>query len=458
MSFTDLAFPPFLLLVLLLFRLLPGKARPALLLAASWTFYACHDLRLLGLLIGVTFVSWFCALRGTRGWRNAGIAVCLGALGIFKYTQFFADCLFALPRLFGVPSAAPQFGIILPMGISFYVFQAVSSLIDTGRGRVRAERNSGYYALYLSFFPQLVAGPIERMQDLLPQLRDLAGPAAGDREEGLRLILRGYAKKLLIADTLAPLVNAAYADPASAGGAAMLAATAFFALQIYGDFAGYSDIAIGIGRLLGIRLSENFRRPYGAGSLRDFWRRWHITLTRWLTDYLYIPLGGSKKGLARQCLNTVLVFLVSGLWHGAGLSYAAWGLVHGIGLSAERLTERVRIPAQLRRLLTLAFVLLAWVLFRAGSLTDALLIYRTIFTDFRPENLLAGLGADLAGLGCAVLCALMLPAVERLPVLRWKEKGGTAWLLWLLLILAVVLARCAALTTGGDTAFIYFQF
>ena len=458
MSFTDLAFLPFLALTLLLFQLLPKKARPALLLAASWTFYACHDLRLLGLLIGVTFVSWFCALRGTRGWRNAGIAVCLGALGIFKYTQFFADCLFALPRLFGAPSAAPQFHIILPMGISFYVFQAVSGLLDTGRGRVQAERNFGYYALYLSFFPQLVAGPIERMQDLLPQLRDLSGPAAGDRAEGLRLILRGYAKKLLIADTLAPMVNAAYADPAAAGGAALLTATVFFALQIYGDFAGYSDIAIGIGRLLGIRLSENFRRPYAAGSLRDFWRRWHITLTRWLTDYLYIPLGGSQKGRARQCLNTVLVFLLSGLWHGAGLTYAAWGLAHGIGLSAERLTEQVRFPAWLRRLLTLVFVLLAWVLFRAKSLADALLIYRTIFTDFRPENLFAGLGASLPGLLCAVLCALMLPAVERLPILRWNGKGGHAWLVWLLLILAVILARCAALTTAGDTAFIYFQF
>ena len=279
----------------------------------------------------------------------------------------------------------------------------------------------------------------------------------GDGASG-RLILRGFGKKVLIADTLAPMVNAAYAAPASAGGAALLAATVFFALQIYGDFSGYSDIAVGTGRLLGIRLSENFRRPYAADSLRDFWRRWHVTLTRWMTDYLYIPLGGSRRGRARQCLNTVIVFLLSGLWHGAGLTYAAWGLAHGLGLSAERLTEKAPVPAWLRRLLTLAFVALAWVLFRAESLADAWLIWRAVFTDFRPENLLAGLGTGLPGLTCALLCALMLPAAERLPRLRWEEKGGAAWLIWLLWILAVVLARCAALSAGGDTAFIYFQF
>ncbi len=458
MSFTDLFFLPFLAAVLLFFRLLPKKARPALLLAASWTFYAFHDLRLLLLLIGVTFVSWSCALKKKRSWRDLGIALCLGALFIFKYTQFFADCLFAVPRLFGIDAAAPRLGILLPMGISFYVFQAISALVDVGSGRVPPERNFGYYALYLSFFPQLVAGPIERMQDLLPQMRELSGPSEGDRAEGIRLILRGYIKKVLIADMLAPMVDAAYAAPASAGGAALLTATVFFALQIYGDFSGYSDIAVGCARLFGVRLSDNFCRPYSADSLRDFWRRWHITLTRWLRDYIYIPLGGGRNGRARRCLNTVTVFLLSGLWHGAGLTFAAWGIVHGIGLCLEELAGRIRIPAALRRLFTLIFVISAWVLFRAESLGDALFIYRSVFTDFRPENLFFALGTDLPGLLCALVCCLVMPLTERLPALHRKEDRGSVLLIWFLALIAVILARCAALTTSGDTTFIYFRF
>lgn len=478
MSFVTPVFFLFFPAVLLLCRLVPARGRWLVLLPASYLFYAYHNLWLLGLILLTTLVSYGCGLwiegAPTRRRKRLAVAldmaVCLGILFFFKYLDFALGGVFALCRLLGGQVSFAGFHLLLPMGISFYVFQTMSYTFDVYRGAVPAQRHLGHYALFVSFFPQLVAGPIERPGDLLPQLREMAGPAPADIPEGLRLLLRGYAKKLLVSDYLARFVDAAYENAAAAGGAALAAATVLFAVQIYCDFSGYSDIALGCARLMGVRLSENFRRPYAAATVRDFWRRWHISLTRWFTDYLYIPLGGSRRGLPRQCLNILIVFLVSGLWHGADVTFVIWGGLHGVYLVAETLLFRrgelsSRPGRALYRALTLALVCFAWVFFRASSLTDAGLVLRAVFTDFQLSRALAGLAMSRPELAIVCLLVLLVPLLERLPPL-WTVPAAPdgprrecrAALLYFLLITAVVLCRCLVLSQHGATAFIYFQF
>lgn len=472
MSFTSPGFLPFLAVVLLLYRAAPPRWRWAVLLPASYFFYACHSVWLLSLILLTTLTSYLCALgmeksaarRGRRIYLGVCLSVCLGILFIFKYLDFALGGIFAAVRLFGGQGEFAGFHLLLPMGISFYVFQSLSYTIDVYRGTVSAEKHIGYYALFVVFFPQLVAGPIERPGDLLPQLRRAPSPGENDVAHGLRCLVRGYAKKVLIADYLARFVDAAYRDASAAGGAALVLATVFFAVQIYCDFSGYSDIALGCARLMGIRLTENFRRPYRAASVRDFWRRWHISLTRWFTDYLYIPLGGSRKGLTRRCVNILVVFLVSGLWHGAGVTFLIWGGLHGLYLAAETLLLRTRqekdAPRPLGRAATLALVGFAWIFFRAESLPHAMQVLQAIALDFRAENILGGLAIGLPELLTALGLLALLPMLEDLPTLveGTSARSYRAVTLYFLLIAAVVLCRCLALTQGRDPAFIYFQF
>ena len=476
MSFTAPEFLLFLAVVLILCRIVPQSWRWAVLLPASYFFYACHNVWLLSLILLTTLTSYLCALRieksASKGGRRAALAVdlavCLGILFVFKYLDFTLGGIFGLFRLFGGQGEFDGFHFLLPMGISFYVFQTLSYTLDVYRETVPAEKHLGYFALFVVFFPQLVAGPIERPGDLLPQLRRAPKPEADDVAQGLRYLVRGYAKKVLIADYLARFVDAAYGDVSAAGGAALAAATVFFAVQIYCDFSGYSDIALGCARLMGVRLTENFRRPYSTVTVRDFWRRWHISLTRWFTDYLYIPLGGSRKGPARRCVNILIVFLISGLWHGANVTFLIWGGLHGLYLAVETLLPGEREerpgPRPLRRAVTLTLVCFAWIFFRAQDLPHAMQVLQAIATDFRPENALAGLAMGLPELLTALMLLALLPMLEALPALTGKKAEGTALrshravTLYFLLITAVVLCRCIALTRCGDTAFLYFQF
>ncbi|MDD6051602.1 MAG: MBOAT family protein [Clostridiales bacterium] len=454
MTFTQPVFPLFLLLVLLGLRLLPPQRKWQLLLPASWLFYAWYSLPLLGLLGLATAVSFVCGVlmekkeKSRRGWFLLGCISLLGILFVFKYLDFAALGIASLLRLAGAPNDFRGFGLILPMGISFYVFQTLSYLIDVYRREIPAERHFAVYALFVSFVPQLVAGPIERPADLLPQLRCPGKPMTA---EGLRLLLRGYAKKVVIADTVAVLVDNAYAQGTAAGGLALTAATALFALQIYCDFSGYTDIARGCGALMGIRLSENFRRPYGAVTVQEFWRRWHISLTRWFRDYVYIPLGGSRRGRACTVRNILIVFLLSGLWHGADVKFLIWGGLHGLYLCLELWLKPRRFP--LRRALTLLLVGIAWVFFRAASPVAALAMMKTICTDPAPLGLFSGLGIS-APQALMVLGILpLLQVVEKLPPLSEKHR-----LRYLVLILLIFFCRMQLLTQGGSDAFIYFQF
>ena len=313
MSFNSMEFAIFLPTVFLFYWVLPHRFRWLLLLAASYLFYFWWDFGAGFLLMSTTLVSWLCARnihQAGHPWARKlylclALAVCLGCLGIFKYAGFFAP-------LAGLDLTLK---ILLPVGISFYTFQTVSYVLDVYRGTAAPEKHFGYYALFVSFFPQLVAGPIERSERLLPQLKQRRQFREVDFAAAGQLLLTGYFKKLVVADYLAPLVDQVYAAPDVASAPEILIATVLFGFQIYCDFSGYSDIARGAAKLLGIDLMENFRLPYSAASIRDFWRRWHISLTSWFTDYVYIPLGGSRKGLLCQIRNVLIVFLLSGLWH-----------------------------------------------------------------------------------------------------------------------------------------------
>lgn len=443
MNFTAPAFVLAFPFVLVLHWALPPQARWVLLLAASLGFYAVGSPQALPLLAGITLGTYAAALGIAKSehalvkkcWLVCAVLLCLGCLGVFKYAG-----------LFGTGTS-----LLLPAGISFYTFQTLGYVIDVYRRRLKLERHLGYYALFVSFFPQLVAGPIERSTILLPQLHD---PERRMDTGGWLYILRGFAKKLLLADTAAVFVDAVYADPSQAIGPAVVLATMLFAWQIYWDFSGYSDIAVGAAALLGVRLSRNFDHPYRADSLRDFWHRWHVSLTRWFTDYVYIPLGGSRCSALRWAANTMVVFLLSGLWHGAALHYAVWGAVHGGLLIMEKmLTSKGGRPNRLR---TFALVCAAWVFFRAASVSDALTLFSRLLFGWAPADLrttVLSLGMEPAlQLALGALCLRLLPEI---PSETPTPRGVLAFCL---LTLAAAAAWFAALHTGTANAFIYFQF
>ena len=451
MNFTSVFFLPLYAVTALLYPRLRSQARVLLLLIASWTFFVLESPGSGVILLVVTVVTYAAGLlmdrlSGKMRTRSllltAVLLVTLGILGVFKYSGRF----------------------FLPAGISFYTFQALSYIIDVYRGDFPAERQFHRYALYLSFFPQVVAGPIEKPGDLMGQLRCEAPVKEGDFRVGGYLMLRGYVKKIVIADALAPVVDEVFAR-AGATGPSVLAAAILFSLQIYADFSGYSDIALGAARMLGIRLTENFKNPYLADGIRDFWRRWHITLSRWLREYVYIPLGGNRKGGLRTALNTLIVFAVSGVWHGRGVHFLVWGLAHGVYVLAEDLLpERGEADAivlrRLRQAGTFLLVSLLWILFRAPTLREALEMYAALPTGW--AGIATGLGDWIAGNRLAFL--RLLPAVPLLLILRGEPREADvpakagALIGGYLLFLITLGSLYLNLQSGGAAPFIYFRF
>ncbi|MDR1324440.1 MAG: MBOAT family protein [Treponema sp.] len=364
--------------------------KQAFLLMVSLFFYACWNPAYLALIVFsvlITWVSGCCmegkALRYKRLILAGSLTLNLAVLFFFKYYNFFADSL----SLVSGGAVLPSFNVLLPVGISFYTFQALGYSIDVYRGTVQAERNLITYALFVTFFPQLVAGPIERTGNLLPQFKADHGFDYDRVTSGLKLAAWGMFKKIVVADRVALYVNAVYGEPTVYPAASLALATFFFAFQIYCDFSGYSDIAMGCARVLGFKLMSNFRQPYFAHSIADFWRRWHISLSSWLRDYIYIPLGGNRRGIPRQAFNLLITFLLSGLWHGAAWHFVAWGALHGVFQLAGRATNGVRsriwrtlgianslLIRAVAVCVTFALVCVAWVFFRANTIGDALLI------------------------------------------------------------------------------------
>ncbi|NQT38970.1 MAG: MBOAT family protein [Planctomycetes bacterium] len=361
------------------------------LLLASYVFYGFWNPLYLLLILWSTTVDYVAVLgmsrsRRRRTWLGLSLVNNLGMLGFFKYGEFVVENVNNLLLSVGWPYVLEEPHVLLPVGISFFVFQSMSYTIDFYRGRIEREPSFLRYATFVSLFPQLVAGPIERARNLLPQLRRPAGIGSRDVADGLSLFVVGLFKKVALADYLALYVDRIYDAPGDAHAPALLLATFAFAWQIYFDFSGYTDMARGIGRMMGIRLMLNFNNPYLATGLGDFWRRWHISLSTWFRDYVYVPLGGNRRGEIRTYVNICLTMIVSGLWHGAMWKFVAWGTVHALGFSLTRALERSatyrrRVPVLIKQLGTFAFVSFAWIFFRADNLSDARLIVTRIFTS-----------------------------------------------------------------------------
>ena len=436
------------------------RARNLLIVAASWTFYGWWDWRFLGLLVGSSLLDHHLGIAveeatgpRRRWWVRLSVAVNLGLLGFFKYAGFFADSLAALFQRLGLHLDRPTLDIVLPVGISFYTFQSLGYVLDIDNGRLKACRDRVQFLAYVAFFPQLVAGPIERASRLLPQFQSVRVLDAESLRLGLWWILLGLFRKVVVADPCGQLAEIAFQQPSPTAGGTVLGVLAF-ALQIYGDFAGYSDMARGIARLLGFDLMENFSVPYLATNLREFWRRWHISLSEWLRDNLYIPLGGNRLGTNRTALNLILTMTLGGLWHGASWHFVAWGLWHGMALAMAHSLQRIplRIPAGLGWIPTMGVVGVGWLLFRVPDLTAAQRMLRALPAWEMPVWGTAGL-VHLLWFG---LPSMVLDGIQ-----RWR--GTSTWgasmgvvpraLLQGFLIYAIALAW-----RRDPATFLYFQF
>ena len=490
MLFNSMEFLIFFPIVVLLTFCIPKKVRHVWLLASSYYFYMCWNAKYALLLLLSTVVTYACGLGveklkaapDARGKQKCvialGLLVNLAILFFFKYFNFAADLV---TGLFGMKLDAPVFDVLLPVGISFYTFQALGYMIDVYRDKIPAEKNFLRYALFISFFPQLVAGPIERSENMLTQLREPARFDFHRAMEGVLLMLWGFFLKVVLADRVAIFVDAVYAAPAEASGMALIVATLLFAVQIYCDFYGYSVIAIGAARILGIRLMENFKAPYLAASVADFWRRWHVSLTSWFKDYLYIPLGGSRKGTLRKYLNKLIVFLASGLWHGASLTFVIWGGINGlyqvIGEAITPVKNRVAAALHVKRewpvcrmfavVITFLLVNFAWIFFRAATLQDAAAAIRNIFTATSFSALWDGsllkVGLDLPQFVLVLTSIVLLTAADAfkargVAIHRWI--ANRRWLRWVIIAVAAYLILLFGVwgPEYDQASFIYFQF
>ena len=398
MLFNSLNFLLFFPVVCLAYFAIPARlvrVRNGMLLAASYYFYMNWHAEYALLLLATTVVTYVAAIGVERGgnaqrrriWFASGCVLALTGLFVFKYSGFVADNVEQLLSALGIGIALPDFALLLPVGISFFTFQALGYLIDVHRGTTKAETDFMTFALFLSFFPQLVAGPIERSSNLLPQFRERHTVDYERVMAGVEMMVWGYFLKLALADRCAIYVDAVYNAQTIQSGIAYTVASVLFTFQIYGDFAGYSLIAIGASRVLGFRLMDNFRAPYLSASLGEFWQRWHISLSTWFRDYVYIPLGGNRRGRLRCYLNMLVTFTVSGIWHGANWTFAAWGVLHGTGLCIEKALGIAKksykgIRRTLHVALTFVAVNLLWIFFRADSIDMAFTIIGRMLTNF----------------------------------------------------------------------------
>ncbi len=473
MLFNSVEFAIFFVVVFCLYHCLSRRAQNVFLLAASYFFYGCWDWRFLSLIMISTLVDYTVSLRMANAdrLRRKGlllISVCtnLGILGFFKYCNFFVGSAEAVLSALGLHLHTATLSIILPVGISFYTFQTMAYTIDVYRGRVKPTRDLVTFAVYVSFFPQLVAGPIERPQNLLPQLSRKRRVTAEDLASGTVLILIGLVRKVAIADAVAGIVDEGFANPSAMGSFALVCAVFLFGLQIYCDFAGYSDIARGTSRLLGIKLMENFNHPYFATNPTVFWRRWHISLSTWLRDYLYIPLGGNRGSQWFVYRNIMLTMLLGGLWHGAAWGFVIWGGIHGVVLVVHKFLLRgTKAPDRpslhgLADYLRVAFswavtmlvVFAAWIFFRAPDFGSAVNVLSGI-TAFRGAAPTLSLLKTPLGFTALVLLIDVPQYLTRdhtaLLRLHWVAQGVAC----AGLVIALVLLR-----VGESVPFIYFQF
>jgi D-alanyl-lipoteichoic acid acyltransferase DltB (MBOAT superfamily) len=480
MLFNSFEFLIFFPIVVALYFALPYRWRWLLLLIASYYFYMCWKVEYALLILASTAIDYYAAKWMSRTpdrarWKKfllLSLVSNLGTLFGFKYFTFFNENLRSLFNAFNIFYGVPVYEVLLPVGISFYTFQTLSYTIEVYKGEIAAETHFGKFALYVTFFPQLVAGPIERSQNLLPQLQNLRHDFDGDRVvNGLRLMLWGFFKKVVIADRLAPYVNLVYNNPNDFHGLQIVLATVFFAFQIFCDFSGYSDIAIGAAKIFGVNLMKNFDKPYSAQSISEFWKRWHISLSTWFKDYVYIPLGGNRTIKWRWYYNLFLTFLISGLWHGANWTFVVWGALHGFYLvfaiisqshrdALIRLAGLHKFPSVLttgRILCTFVLVNLGWLFFRANSLSDAAVLLKNLFV-FAPLSSLNDMIAPNALLLNLALIAVLemfhyLQKDKEISFVLSSKPALVRWPAYALITMAILY-----LGAGGAQQFIYFQF
>lgn len=496
MLFNSFDFVVFFPIVLMVYFIIPKKTRYIWLLVTSYYFYMGWNAQYALLLLFSTAITYISSLllvwlREQEQKKKLVVAVCIilnfGILFVFKYLKFASQIVIKIAELFGRDIQEPQISLLLPVGISFYIFQAVGYMIDVYRGRIEVEKNFFRYALFVSFFPQLVAGPIERSSNFLPQVRNLHKINLWnfDRMRGGALIMMyGYIMKMIIADRAAIFVDAVYDIELynQYTGFTVLVAAVLFSIQIYCDFAGYTFIAIGAARIMGINLMNNFEAPYFATSIKEFWARWHISLTSWFRDYLYFPLGGSRKGVFRKYINILIVFTVSGLWHGAGWHFVAWGLLHGVLRVLEEGTANVRKKAA--RILNIRqnvfsykvfqicfnffVVTIAWMFFRAASLQQAMDMIRNMFFQANTWVLFDGslfaFGLDAKDFNVLIVFIGVMLIVDylRSKKVALVENFGKQNILmqWLVFLAGIwVILIFGVYGPGFDAAqFIYFQF
>ncbi|NNF55494.1 MAG: MBOAT family protein [Acidimicrobiales bacterium] len=467
MLFNSIAFAIFLPVVLALYWGAPPRLRNPIVLVASYFFYGMWDWRFLSLLAISTVVDYTIGRRlevadGAHARKLlliASLVVNLGILGIFKYLNFFVDSFVDLIGRTGAEPNRPFLQVVLPVGISFYTFQTLSYTIDVYRRRLRPVRNVVTFATYVAYFPQLVAGPIERANVLLPQLQELNRRVSTDQiTSGLTLILLGLFKKVVLADGVADVVDRSFAAPGEMSWVAMGTGIAAFAIQIYGDFSGYTDMARGVSRLMGIELSLNFAQPYLSRNITEFWRRWHISLSNWLRDYLYISLGGNRRGTVRTYTNLMLTMLLGGLWHGASFNFVIWGALHGLLLVIHRLVRNGSVPDRPLRFtdipaVTITFMLVCavWVFFRAEDLGASVKVFRAMAFQSGVSS-----GADLMLVAAAfatMVCIDVAARLDWITIAAVRRRPEIAGALVSAAVVGVVL-----FSGGSPRPFVYFQF
>ncbi|MBT2159766.1 MBOAT family O-acyltransferase [Zobellia barbeyronii] len=473
MLFNSFEFLLFFPIVAILYYLITPKYRWVFLLVASYYFYMNWQPIYAILIFTSTLVTYLCALKidstpvqsRKKAYLTASLIINLGILFLFKYYNFFNDSIFGLLNDWGIRMTLPNFDLLLPVGISFYTFQAVGYTIDVYRGDIKSEKHFGIYALFVSFFPQLVAGPIERAVNLLPQFKETKIFNYQQAVQGIKLMIWGYFMKIVVADRLAIYVNSVYGAPEYHSAITLIIATIFFAFQIYCDFAGYSNIAIGCAKIMGFDLMTNFRRPYFAQSCAEFWSRWHISLSTWFKDYVYIPLGGNRVGTSKNYRNILITFLVSGLWHGANWTYVIWGGLNGLyqvifkilGISPKRKKEGSRFNLVYIGNLLLTFILISfsWIFFRANSLSDAITVIERMVTA--PGGLFIGEKSSFAYSLFAIIVLMLKDAYDEFYPdgnLFFTSKVRTIRYLSYSIIIVIILLL--GVFDGGQ--FIYFQF
>lgn len=485
MLFNSINFALFLPIIYVLYWFVTNKSLKAqniLLLVASYFFYACWDWKFMFLLIFSTFLDYFTGIKMNENpklkkfWFWLSIIINLGFLGVFKYYNFFAGSFADLLSGFGLHVAPITLNVILPIGISFYTFHGLSYVIDIYYNRIKPEKDFIEYSVFVCFFPLLVAGPIERATHLLPQIKKARIFNYNKSVDGLRQILWGLFKKVVIADQCAEIANPIFNDYTNFSGSTLVVGAVLFAFQIYGDFSGYSDIALGVAKLFGIDLLKNFAFPYFSRDIAEFWRRWHISLSTWFRDYLYIPLGGSKGGAWSKIKNTFIIFLVSGFWHGANWTFIVWGLLNAIFIMPSIIfkTNRNNLDVVAKGkilpnakeffavLVTFSLTVFAWIFFRSNTLTDALQYILIIFSKSIimfpkiPSSSIFGVSTAVIVAGLLILFLITewlgrhkefaLQNIENILSKKWRYAMYYTFVFLILFF------------SGSDQQFIYFQF